>query len=102
MSWCVVLRPEVEENINEAVAWYARQQAGLGTEFREEVIRVFDALAVNPLLYCRRHPSKNIRWRYLDRFPYRVIYEVQETEQIVVVAAVLHAARQDRHWRRVV
>jgi mRNA-degrading endonuclease RelE of RelBE toxin-antitoxin system len=52
------------------------------------------------LLSARRHPRKNIRWRYPDRFPYRVIYEVLETEHSVVVAAVLHAARDDKHWRQ--
>ena len=70
-----------------------------GDEFRAEVLQVFDALAVNPLLSSRQHPLKHIRWRYPDRFPYRVIYEVLEAEQVVVVAAVLHAARHDRHWQ---
>ena len=41
----------------------------------------------------------NIRWRYPDRFPYRVIYEVAEFERTVVVVAVLHAARDDQHWK---
>jgi toxin ParE1/3/4 len=100
MSWRVVIRPEVEQDVTEAAAWYDAQQAGLGEEFREEVIQVFDTLAVNPLLYSRRHPRKDIRWRYPDRFPYRVVYEVREAEQVVVVAAVLHAARHDRHWQR--
>lgn len=52
------------------------------------------------MLNCRRHPTKNIRWRYPERFPYRVIYEVLEAEHVVVVAAVLHAGRHDRHWQR--
>ena len=100
MSWTVVVRPEVEQDVAEAAAWYESQQEGLGTEFREEVIRVFDALAVNPLIYCKRHPRKEIRWRYPERFPYRVIYEVEEAEKIIVVGTVLHAARHDRHWRK--
>ena len=73
---------------------------GLGSEFVEEIIRVWDALAENPSLGCRRHPSRNIHWRYPDRFPYRVIYEVNEQEHTVIVAAVLHAARHDREWER--
>lgn len=57
-------------------------------------------LGGKPLLNCRRHHTKNIRWRYSDRFPYRVIYEVNETDQTVKVAAVLHAARHDQHWKK--
>jgi len=51
-------------------------------------------------LHCRRHPTKNIRWRYPERFPNRVICEVIEEERLVVIAAVIHAARHDRVWRR--
>jgi hypothetical protein len=31
---------------------------------------------------------RNIRWRYLVRFPYRVVYEVVEVEHAVIVAAM--------------
>ena len=100
MKWRVVIRPEVEQDVAEATRWYESHQAGLGAEFVEEVIRVWDALETDPLIQARRHPRKNIRWQYPERFPYRVVYEVLEAEQTVVVAAVLHAARDERHWRR--
>lgn len=100
MSWRVEFRPEVEQDVVEAATWYEAKQSGLGAEFVEEVIQVWTALRENPLLNCRRHPTKNIRWRYPERFPFRIIYEVVEAEQRVIVAAVLHAARHDRHWRR--
>jgi mRNA-degrading endonuclease RelE of RelBE toxin-antitoxin system len=61
---------------------------------------VLDQLTMNPLLHCRRHPRKNIRWRYPKNFSYRVIYEVVEDGKTVVVAAVLHTAQHDRKWKR--
>ncbi len=100
MSWRVVVRPEAINDVSEAAVWYDSQQPGLGDDFRDELMQVLDGLAKNPLLNARRHKSKNIRWRYPDRFPYRVIYEVVELEKLVVVAAVLHAARDHAHWRR--
>ena len=100
MSWRVVVRTEAGDDVQEAAAWYDTRRDGLGDEFVEEVLAVFDALAENPLLNSRRLPRKNIRWRYPNRYPYRVIYEVQEAENTVIVAAVLHAARHDREWQR--
>jgi plasmid stabilization system protein ParE len=100
MRWRVVVRAEAGDDVQEAAAWYDARRDGLGDEFVEEVLAVFDALAENPLLNSRRLPRKNFRWRYPERFPYRVIYEVQEAEKTVIVAAVLHAARHDREWRR--
>ena len=61
MRWRVVIRPEVENDVAEAANWYEERQAGLGPEFVEEIIRVWDALSENPLLNARQHPRKNIR-----------------------------------------
>ena len=99
MSWRVEFRPEVEEEVAEAAAWYEARQPGLGAVFVEELILVWDALTENPFANSRRHPKRDIRWRYPERFPYRVVYEVREREQAVTVVAVLHAARHDHHWR---
>ena len=63
-------------------------------------MKVFDAIAINPFLNSRRHPRKDIRWRYPERFPYRVIYQVLERERTAIVAAVVHVARHDREWRK--
>jgi len=63
MNWRIEFRPQVEQDILEAAAWYESRQLGLGVEFAEEIIRVWDELAENPLLNSRRHPAKNIRWR---------------------------------------
>ena len=100
MSWRIEFRPEVEQDVAEAAGWYEERQPGLGADFIEEVIRGWEALADNPLLGSQRHPIKNIRWRMTERFPYRVIYEVNEAQHRLTVAAVLHAARHDRHWRQ--
>jgi toxin ParE1/3/4 len=99
MNWQVVSRPHAENDVVETADWYDGQRPGLGTDFIEEVLAVFDALEINPLLNCRQHPTKNIRWRYPKRFPYRVIYEVVEEDRLVIIAAVVHAARHDSVWR---
>ena len=40
----------------------------------EGIICIWNTLAENPLLHSCRHKARNIRWRYLVRFPYRVVY----------------------------
>jgi plasmid stabilization system protein ParE len=100
MSWRVVVRPEIEQDLAAAADWYDKRDVGLGARFIEETLEVFDSLAVNPFLNSRRHPSKDVRWRYPEHFPYRIIYEVQEPEKTVIVAAIIHAAMHDRHWKK--
>ncbi len=99
MSWNVVVRPQAEDDILGAAHWYDAPRAGLGDEFIDEPFATFDALEVNPLLHCRKHPIRNIRWRYPKRFPYRIIYEVIQEQRLVIIAAIIHAARHDRVWQ---
>jgi toxin ParE1/3/4 len=96
MSFRVLLRPEAEFDISEAATWYENQRGELGGEFLEAVFQAVDSLSANPLLTSRRHRRRNVRWIFPKRFPYRVIYEVEK--DAVLIIAVLHAARHDRHW----
>ncbi len=99
MIWKVEFRPEVALDVREAAAWYENRQEGLGSEFVEEIIRAWDEISQAPLIGSIRHTVMDIRWRYPARFPYRVINRVNETDQSLLLIAVLHAARQERHWK---
>jgi mRNA-degrading endonuclease RelE of RelBE toxin-antitoxin system len=59
-----------------------------------------ESLEQNPLSSSRRDDLRNIRWRYADHFPYRIVYQVLEEENVVIVVAVLHAARQQVDWKK--
>jgi plasmid stabilization system protein ParE len=98
VAWNVIISFHVEHDVAAAARWYEDRRAGLGHEFLDEVIRVWHELAVNPLLAARKHPTKNLRWRYPERFPYRIIYEVDEASRAVLVLRVVHAARSDAAW----
>jgi hypothetical protein len=69
MNWQVLSRPEAENDVIEIAPWYNSRTKGLRDRFVEEFLAVLDELSSNPLLYCRRHPNKNIRWRYPRSFP---------------------------------
>src|SRR5271170_5355622 len=100
MSWCIRSRPEVEQEIAAAAAWYEERQPGLGDVFIREAQATYRAITENPFLNSRKHPGKPIRWRRTGRFPYRIIYELLDVDKSVVVIAVLHSARHDSKWQR--
>lgn len=78
MNWRVVVLPEFYSDLEEAGEWYEQKLQGLGTRFAGEVLDVWADLAVNPLLGCKKHPRRNIRWRYPAKFPYKIVYSVEE------------------------
>jgi toxin ParE1/3/4 len=100
MSWKIETRPELEDELVEAAAWYEKLQAGLGDDFLDAVQKVRLSFADNPYLNSRRLRLEPVHWRLTKRFPYRVVYEVFETQKLVVIISVLHAARHDNAWRK--
>ena len=97
MSYRLVVRPEVDADLIEAEAWYEQQEAGLGREFLRAARETIDSLSANPLIYQVRSRRQQVRWAYPHRFPYRLIFRV--VKDTVVIYAVVHTARQDRHWK---
>ena len=97
MTRRLIVRPEAEVDIITATLWYHEHEAGLGLELALEVQAAIRRAVENPLLYplMRRRPE--VRRVLVRRFPYRVFFIVRN--DAIVVFAVVHAARHDRHWR---
>jgi plasmid stabilization system protein ParE len=98
MSRRIIIRPEAEADIMEAAAWYEDRERGLGLEVTSSIHAAIDRALKDPKAFPRLRESPHVRRILAQRFPYRVFYIVRT--DVLVVFAVLHAARQDRHWKR--
>jgi len=90
----VILRPEAEQELLEAQAWYESKALGLGFEFA----RAADAAVASAL----RNPCGHLRieecfYRVLFRkFPYTLIYLPSPNELLVV--SFFHQHREPGVW----
>ena len=97
MTYRLKILPEAFADIKEAARWYDEREFGLGIEFLREALQAVDTLSKHPLAYRIRQRRRNVRWKLLNRFPYRVVFRLQD--ELITVVAVLHSARHDRQWR---
>ena len=95
MSLPLIVNPEAETDLAEARAWYDGRQTGLGNEFLECVGDVFDRLRHSPNLFGK--VFQELRLTRVRRFPYVVIYRIDEDQ--VTVVAVYHTRRDPRGWQ---
>ncbi len=51
MTLEVRLRPEAEQDLADAAAWYEEQRQGLGHKFLDEVLTMLSSIADTPLMY---------------------------------------------------
>ena len=86
----VVYHPSVEQDIVEALRYYAEASPSLADEFESEVRITVSKAAGNPL---RFHPvERGFRRANLARFPYHVLYEVGENS-----IRIMHLRHHKRH-----
>jgi plasmid stabilization system protein ParE len=83
-----------QREVDDAVAWYNEQAAGLGPEFLDELDRAVRRAVAFPMS-CPEI-QRGIRRCLLARFPYGLIYGLDE--ETLVVVAVAHLHRQPRYW----
>lgn len=98
MTWQLAIHPDALSDIESAAEWYEERQTGLGPDFSRAVRQAINGLPANPLIYCVRQRRRQVRWFFPPRFPYRIVYRVNR--DMIIVIAVIHAARHDRHWRK--
>lgn len=91
----VRLRPEAEQDLAEAAAWYEEQRRGLGQEFLDEALAAFSTIAEVPLMYAVVHRAT--RRALMHRFPFGIFYQIDDAGAVVV--AVLHGSRHPRRWK---
>ena len=97
MSYRLRIRLAAEADVAEAAQWYDQRQVGLGEKFVREVDRAIARVVENPLAFpviLRRH---EVRRALTERFPFRIFFSLKN--EAVVVHAVLHGHRDDRHWK---
>ena len=95
MTLEVRLRPEAEEDLADAAAWYEEQRQGLGHEFLDEVLTMLSSIAETPLMYPNVH--RNTRRAVIHRFPFSVYFQVENAT--IVVIAIMHGSRNPRRWK---
>lgn len=81
--------------VDEAVDYYNTESPGLGEDFLVEVLRAIERIETFPDAW---HPfSERTRRCRLRRFPYGIIYQILESEILIVAVANLH--RKPHYWR---
>ena len=88
--------PSVDADVEAAFDWYEGEQEGLGREFVDELRAVYLRIVDGPLKYAELRSG--IRRALTRRFPYAIYFSIDET--VVVVLAVLHAARDPAEWQQ--
>lgn len=82
------------QELEDAVRFYELEYAGLGCSFKEEVKRAALRVAEYPKAWSIERGE--VRKCLLHRFPYKLLYSVEEDH--VLVIAIAHQHRNPDYW----
>ena len=91
----LIVNPEADADLAQAKAWYDALRPGLGDDFLLCIEEVFEGIRRTPELYAK--VFQELRLALVRRFPYAVVYRVDEDQMTVV--AVYHTRREPRGWQ---
>jgi plasmid stabilization system protein ParE len=84
-----------ETELHQAVQWYESQAPGLGDAFLIEVLSAAERISLYPDAW--HSLDKGLRRCRLNRFPYGLIYAIEDDD--ILVLAVAHLHREPGYWR---
>jgi len=84
-------------DIEDAVLWYEEQRVGLSYDFELCLEAGIDTILRNPTVFQKRY--KNIKVRFISRFPYGIHYRIEKNETITVIG-VFHTSRSPKNWSK--
>lgn len=92
-----IILPLAKEDIREAALWYNKKQNGLGKRFTGQVREKVRFIKQNPKACNVRYD--NVRTAVLNVFPFMLHYTIDESNNTLIVSAVLHTNRNPDVWK---
>jgi plasmid stabilization system protein ParE len=93
----LVFHPLAEREFIAAARFYETRAPGLGADFMQQVERALSEIVAHPKA-GRLFAGTTIRRRFIQRFPFGVVYELESAN--ISVIAVMHLRRLPGYWQR--
>ncbi|WP_295668046.1 type II toxin-antitoxin system RelE/ParE family toxin [uncultured Mucilaginibacter sp.] len=94
MSYSFILKREASLEFSDAYVWYEEQQEGLGEFFNAMVEEKLKKICKNPFHY--KISYKKFHEALTDKFPFLIVYFIDEQNKLIVVTAIFHTSRNPK------
>jgi len=83
-------------DVEDVVIWYEKQRIGLSYDFELCLEAGLDEISRNPNAFQKKY--KNVKIRFISRFPYGIHYRFEKDE--IIVIGVFHTSRSPKKWTK--
>jgi plasmid stabilization system protein ParE len=90
----ITLRPVAAQEYEDAIKWYVERSTLASEKFVEAVNNLLDNISRNPQRY--RNLFKNYHEASTRKYPYSIVYIIDEAHRKIVIVAVYHHKRNPK------
>jgi len=94
MEFRYVLEPRAQLEYENAVLWYCERSERAGQNFEKEVSKKLQGIVSHSKRY--RITKKPFRETLIEKFPFSIVYVVNDALAIVVVISIFHNSRNPK------
>ena len=94
MNYKHIFEPKALDEFASAVEWYKERSESSAVDFVKEINEKLKEVCSDPLRY--RNTYKKFREKSLSKYPFCIVYMVDDIEKIVVVSSIFHHKRNPR------
>lgn len=95
MSYTCRFHPHIQQDFDDAYAWYENEQEGLGERFIKAVRLKIEEIALQPEVYGSRG-NKRFREAKVDFFPYLIIYKLKRPTKELYITSIHHTKKHPK------
>ena len=95
MAYTLYITPTAIKDIEEALEYYNSKVSDLGFRLTDDVEYNLDSISQNPYAFAERY--KNVRGKLLKKFPYLILYQINNTAQSIEVIRLFNTY-QNPFW----
>jgi toxin ParE1/3/4 len=88
MLYQLLITPAALLDVEDAIAYYSSKEESLGEKFASVVDAGLQQIARFPQAYGYRY--KNIRGKFLQRFPYLILFQIDEINRTIQVVRIFN------------
>ncbi len=92
-----IILDEAEDDLQKAFEYYEAQRAALGGEMIHEFRTGLEKILAHPKAW--QPLDKTYRRYRLHRFPYGIVYRIEEKTERIVIVAFMHLSQKPGWWR---
>lgn len=94
MSYGYILHSYAQEDYEAALKWYMQRSIGAAEKFITEIDTALLLICFNPRRWRNRY--KNFHEITLKKYPFTIIYTIDDDKQLIVVSSIYHHKRNPK------